>query len=754
MYDRIHHDGATSNILAWTSHSANVEPSAEEEAGLDADEPPDHRFPRSPLAAHFKRGPIRRGSEHHESLLTKALQSQSDEEASEASVRTESKRRRSITSNVSLASTTQLTCETGITTPARTSSPSPRLPDVGFVPLPAKAPRVLSAAATSPSGLSPGSSAQSSKDPAVHALEKKRCISFACAAKPRSDVQQETPAQPSAPAAPVAKPAAQVPAKKSCIKFACPFQPSNKALGTALPKEAAVAPAANRTPESLKIVSLKQRSPSTARTLRSLTPRRSGQSPSASRPKQYLDANLKDLQSEGSRFHEFATDEPQMDDWIRRDENYVRCKLTIKDTLEKENAIRKLGKEAEEEADLELEAELDDEEEGAANSDDDDLTKDEVEEDEEEVDEGEPDLDDGYSGYGSDDDASDGYNTDNEVGFADSDDEDDDLVLWTTHEIGQLSISGATPVRRQEAAGAIHSDSSDGIARRATTHRPKKTKPIVFRPGTPELPDSTDFVCGTLDEDRPLEDAYISCMAARRREKQVIVPQDIDPSFPNSEPEDEAEEYYQGQGDSDDQVWVHGEIEDINHEQDRAGRRGKNVNQSPKRYRSPPPTKRHHSPAPKARGRSPRRLLGHYSPKRQKSPAPAAAAALRSPAASLAETGRGIAFRSLAFAPGLTYTKSLPKPPTIFAQPKGRKRTGTVAKGNAPTHVRGAIDIVKGLEQKRLRRKEKFYQKYCNNRARKEKAQEKRLPPGQGAERMREIGLGQAKTHGNYVLSC
>jgi len=97
-------------------------------------------------------------------------------------------------------------------------------------------------------------------------------------------------------------------------------------------------------------------------------------------------------------------------------------------------------------------------------------------------------------------------------------------------------------------------------------------------------------------------------------------------------------------------------------------------------------------------------------------------------------------------------TKSLPRAPGLFPHLKPRKiRAGTATRG---THVRGAIDIVKGLEQKRQRRKEKFYQKYYN-RARKEKAQTKRAPPGQGAERMRELALIMTgKTgHGNYVLS-
>jgi hypothetical protein len=70
-------------------------------------------------------------------------------------------------------------------------------------------------------------------------------------------------------------------------------------------------------------------------------------------------------------------------------------------------------------------------------------------------------------------------------------------------------------------------------------------------------------------------------------------------------------------------------------------------------------------------------------------------------------------------------------------------------------HTRHAIDIVKGLEQKRQRRREKMLYKHCQKAA-KEKA---RKPlPGKGAERMRELGLemagkGRAVFKAQYVLS-
>ncbi|EXF77198.1 hypothetical protein CFIO01_13252 [Colletotrichum fioriniae PJ7] len=273
---------------------------------------------------------------------------------------------------------------------------------------------------------------------------------------------------------------------------------------------------------------------------------------------------------------------------------------------------------------------------------------------------------------------------------------------------------------------------------------------IKIRPGTPELPDSTDFVCGTLDEDRPMEDAYMSCLAARRREKLQLIPQDIDPSFPASDPEDEGEEeiYNPVHHSSDDEMFFHGKMEDLHHKNDRSRRQKKAEHTPPKRFHSPPPIKRRASPAPKNRGRSPRRLFDGPSPRRLRSPAPQM---LKSPPASPRNGHGAITFKTLASRPGLTVTKSLPRPPSMFPHmAKGRR-------SKAPAndlHIRGAIDIVKGLERKRQRRKEKFYQKYCN-RARKGQVPERKPQRGLGCERMRELGLLMAGKidQGNYVLS-
>lgn len=735
-------DYAASHVLAWTTaQSVMVEPSLEEDLETDADEPPDST--KLPMSPRFERAPVRRGSQHQESMLTKALHSASDSDHTESDDQPRRLgRRRSIISTFSLASTADYTCDTGITTPPRTTSPSPCFTGITFQ-FASKVPD------TKPDTVS-GERAQAAPPAAtVQAPEKKRCISFACAAKPRVNDQALTQLPPT-PVKEEVK--TQEAPKRPTIKFACAPRPQRDQPSPTQPARPATPPPTSVTSPIKEAFELNPGSQSRRSSVATIS-------------KKYLTAEYGDLQSERARFHEFASDEPQEEDWIRED---LTCKpkLTIDDTLKKELAIRKIGKEAEEEAELEEaiesgealeedDAEADgDEDEEANGEDDDEDNMDDDEDDNEDEDEDE-DISDAHSVSAWGDDGSDGYKTDSEIGFGESDDEDDDdLVLWTTGGLADLSLSGATPVaRRGSVDESSDSAASDGnnVAHRALKRR-DTIRARDFRPATPDLPDSTDFVCGTLDEDRPLEAAYLERLAARKQNKLVFIPQDIDPSFPTSEPEDEREELYNksphGHNDSEDDMW---QLEDLHSERGRIGR-AKKAQNSPRRFRSPPP-KRHLSPCPKPRGRNDRKLFDRSSPRRMRSPAPVPSA--RSPRASPAMGADGVAFKSLAFRPGLTFTKSLPKGPVMFPhvnkqQPR-RSRAGTITQD---THIRGAIDIVKGLEEKRQRRKEKYYQKYCS-RARKEKAQVKRPPPGQGAERMREVGLIMAGKigQGNYVLS-
>lgn len=748
------HGNATSNVLAWSSHSANVESVAEDDAAADADEPPDSTMASNYQASpQFRRASVTKARENHASLLTQALQSASEGESPDSTPVAASRRRRSITSQISLASTADLTSDTGMSTPARTNTPSPRLPSIGFAALPldkqhgASGLQIIGSLPRRPTPANQANE-QAPKDPAVEAIAKKRCISFACAAKPKDDAPKlKTPAPvPTVAPAPAATATPAQP-RKTCIKFACPARPGaqqtppqKQRLDIPKPVDSgSVSTVVTKSPT----VTRKARSPVAARARPS--PRRSAQSPVAVRKSRFITANSKDLQGEICHFHEFASDHPTEEDWIRQEKCIAKARLTMDDLLKKENDIRRLGKEAEEEAEQEEEDEegeeaLDDEDDDEENVDDDDdelLEEEDMEEDEQ-------------SGYGSDDDFSDGYNTDEEYGFAESDDEENDgLHLWTfnVNKASQAQGSEGTPVFRPWSLGDHHSDSSTG-SRKHIRGKHSQSR-LTGRPMTPELPDSTDFVCGTMDEDRPLEEAYLTRLAERKQEKLRIIPQDIDPSFPTSEPEDDEDEDVKHSHGSDDHLWLHGEIEELEDERaDRRHRRGDNA--SPKRLRSPPP-KRLRSPPPKARGRSPRRLFDRASPKRVKSPAPHG---LRSPRATPTRAENVLAFKVMASRPGLTHTKSLPRGAYFPAHVKSGKRTRANTVNRDSAHVRGAIDIVKGLEHKRQRRKEKFYQKYCN-RARKGQIPEKKAQPGEGAERMRELGLTLAGKmgQGNYVIS-
>jgi len=79
-----------------------------------------------------------------------------------------------------------------------------------------------------------------------------------------------------------------------------------------------------------------------------------------------------------------------------------------------------------------------------------------------------------------------------------------------------------------------------------------------------------------------------------------------------------------------------------------------------------------------------------------------------------------------------------------------------VKKGkNTPIRIRGAIDIVKGLEKKRQRRKEKLLQKAAAKAAAGGKEKSHKVKPGKGAERMKEIGLELQRYRGGgeHIIS-
>ncbi|CZR66213.1 uncharacterized protein PAC_16114 [Phialocephala subalpina] len=761
------------DFFTWRSQTVATATPADEDEELpaDVDEPPDHRLKRGPAHPDFHKSIVRPQNERSESLLTKAFQKgpEPDTPQSDIRVATDLTRRRSMMSNASLASTAELTSDGGLTSPARTNTPSPPIPGstyTSFAPYSFTSkpvlPTTLVAKADSVEpvrseviGVSPKA------QPAVETVVKKRCITFMCDGKKGIDSKPKPAVLAVSQPAPITeKTPTEAPQPRKCtIKFACtgpkPSEKACKAVATDVPQRQK--PAETQKSVTARSPSIPRKSPKPAlSSSKSNTSRRTSHSPVAVRAKpKYIIADEKTLQlSEATRFHEFASEELQDDDWIRKDADIPRDrKLTINDTLKMENAIRALGNEAEEEA---LEDEEDDDEEDQVDNDSDENDSDDedVEDDEDEFDDVEIGID------SSEDEGSDGNETDNEAGFAESDDESDgegEFSFWTLgrkiHHHGQASIY------RPSAHRTASTSSIDSLNHMEPTVKKRRSRamPMKLRPGTPELPDSTDFVCGTLDEDRPLEDAYVSCIAAKNAAKHKRTPQDIDPSFPTSDIEDEEDENddIEDANGSDEQVWLHGKFEESDNE--RYGRRRsttmrrKSPGHSPRRLHSPPPKQtRHRSPPP-------RKLFGH-SPRRLRSPPPPRH--VRSPQASPTST-RAIPFAVLASRPGLTHTKSLPRTPNAFCRQYNASRLAAANGNNMDAgdndgFQRGAIDIVKGLEQKRQRRKEKLYQKECN---RKKKGHGERRPqPGKGAERMRELGLLMAGKTGPrddpYMLSA
>jgi hypothetical protein len=743
--------------------TASMPAIADEDLAADVDEPPEPQRRENP--SDFYKNTIQFVAPRKESLLTKALKSP-DLAPTKPDCRfraaTDLVRRRSMMSNASLASTAELTSDGGLTSPARTNTPSPPPPSATYSNF---APFSLSGKPVHPpstSSITSFESKISASHVAPHELSvspgsrvtaciapKRRCITFACGATKTAKAAQVSAVvpQPAIPAPPVT----EAPKRECRIKFACSGpKPSEVAKQTEALKIA-------ETPMPMESVkrstgrssSSTRKSPRPGVTTRAShrdstgTVRRASQSPAAIRTKpKYIIADEKTIQEfEATRFHEFASEVMEDDDWIRKDSVVHMEKMTISDTLKKENAIRQLGNEAEAEA---LEEDENEDEDNNVNDSDNEsgFDDDDDEENEDSMDESEAN-------------GSDGNESDNEAGFADSDDEngDDELAFWTPgrHILYDRTANAST--YRPSAHRTASTSSIDSLKEGNGNRKARRIPMRPLRPGTPDLPDSTDFPCGTLDEDRPLEDAYKSCMEARRNAKHLRTPQDIDPSFPTSDPEDEEDEHdiLPPTVDSEEHAWHQGKFEDSDDE--RVGRRRsvagrrKSPGQSPrpKRLHSPPPPKRLHSPPPaKSRLRSPppRKLFGGHSPRPMRSPP---ARAIKSPPGSPTwnSATAAIAFAPLGSRPGLTHTKSLPRTPNAFCRAYNASRL-IAANGNNDDdgndgHVRGAIDIVKGLEQKRQRRKEKFYQKHYN---RKGKPHTERKPqPGKGAERMRELGL-------------
>ena len=736
--------------------TAPTVPTGDDDVAAEADEPPDDQL--SPLQSPFPKDSLwsKAASKpsyfRRESLLTRAIQGESKPDVPSPLSSPHTSRGLSTTSSHStgsMASTAELTSDGDMTSPNRSATPSPPLPAGRFhhpfggktsIPAPSK---VVIAPVTKddkPDVADVGEAA------VEKTLGRKRCIMFACGGK--SPERKESIA-----ASPKTKnPAPEPPKRKSMISFACPMrqkseekpaEPAKPRNHSSTERKGSPAPASKRR-LSTDVSAAAVEAPPQAMT-------------ESKTPKSPISPTLP------HEFHEFGSSQDETDAWVHETEDH-HDKLTLSDCMKKEMAIRQIGEEAEEEAEEEER---------------------EQEELEEQLDE-EPHEDD----FAPSDDSDAGNESDDEGGFAESDDESDsgsNYQFWapstttaatSTENVNMSHFSLRNRSRTGSLESTNHSDSPDAsqIGRPIGKRRPSKI--ARMRPGTPDLPDSTDFVCGTLDEDRPLEAAFIACREQKKREKHVPIPQDIDPSFPTTDPEDndedaeDEEESYAGGP-----MWLNdGQFTEFDQEHRvTTSVLGKSpAPPSPKQdFLVPRPVAGRRvtprSPPPRrglCRSPPPRKLFGH-SPSRLRSPPPQAR--LRSPPGSPATVvpSTGLAIGHLAQRPIARQgpggrTSSLPRTPNPFFRnfKVGSVSISNVASGavtpsaedppKGDMHVRGPVDIVMGLEKKRQKRKEKFWRQHCRKAAREQA--ERKPQPGRGAERMKELGLECAERNRGYGL--
>lgn len=684
----------------------------------DVDEPPDHRFLSSPINVNDDvvrvKSPM---TERKESLLTRALKSSPVLSPSEQEPATHEHTfyRSYHYTNISGVSTAELTSDGGLTSPSLSNTSSPPLPSqLNDKPVPV--------ADNKKTGGQAGESAVEAN------LGRKRCISFACGRK-----AEEQKTQPPTPQRPAAKnpetstaPTSTEPVKrKTVLTFVCPARDPESRRERSPARAAVAKPRLRGSPAPVA----RKASPEDKTPLKIVIPGQQQQEQKASPERRGIQTSGlgKFEESEATRFHEFASSVEEDDEWVTMSADYKE-KITLNDCMKKENAIRKLGEEAEEEA-------LDDE------------AEDEDDEEEEDEDDDDDDGDSTIHDLSSDD----GNESDNEAGFADSDESDgSEYEFWapasTTAATSPQTLDIPRPAfSRRDSNTSFDSLNDDNKHLRWPPALSEKggsrpTKIPKMRPSTPHLPDSTDFVCGTFDEDRPLEAAYKSCMEQRRLSKQILIPQDIDPSFPTSDPEEEEDEEDEEEDTPESVV-------------DEAPRgracleqaRKPSPRVSPKRMVSPPP--------PRRNGRvSPRRLRSPPPPMKLRSPTKGD----RSPAEGVPDLRpQGLNISELVQRPYMTRTKSLPRTPNPFftSLDKSHKWPGVASFGDSSDgessrtrdiHTRGPIDIVEGLEKKRQKRKEKFWRQHCRKAA-KEQMERRRPVPGKGAERMKDLGLAVAE---------
>lgn len=664
-----------------TSNAAVLPSTLDEEFADEADEPPDDDHNPADFLPHSYHGPSLSDGEfvkhtvrhpvHTESLLTRALTSPEILPVDRKIAGGGLQRGFSTSSTWSNVSTADLTSD-GLTSPSRSSTPSPP-PPMFLGPFMDMLPRGKPMMTEEPKALA----AYEKRDEVAEELGRKRCITFACANKPPG---RRVPEQPKAPLPQLPEPAEQP--KRSCaLKFVCTQRDDEKKKSNLRRRSPLAATAAKRA----------EAARDTGRELEATVTASVDAVPEAT-------AAMKLEVPEPRAFYD---SEGVGNSWTNQPIDKSRL-LKVDGLLQKELDIRKLSEEAEEEA---LQEEEEEEQDDEVLDEDDDVDEDEDQDDDEDESE------DGYDGES-------GNETDNEEGFA-SDDDSDDEFFGGSKPIAQYYDLGRPLFRRNRS-----SDSIESVVQKAT--------PRPIRPHTPELPDSTDFVCGTLDEDRPLEDAYLSCMEERRRSKHIPTPQDIDPSFPVSDNEDDNDAEVSNRSDWEKRGRKHVST---------ATATSKAVSRSPRnRVHSPAPLRRINttSPGPSTRrNASSRSRASSPAPRRSRHNSPAPPRRARSPA----PIRKNKHHSQFNHSNNVVHTKSLPRT-SGFAYCKAAAtglRNTSAAASPEKTHTqpmfirRGAADIFKGLEKRRERRKARL--------TRTKGPHVKDGKAGEGVEKMREVAL-------------
>ncbi|KAK6536959.1 hypothetical protein TWF281_001166 [Arthrobotrys megalospora] len=670
----------TSSILISTPHQIST---LDDEVAAEADEPSDNcncNLPARKLQHQenmYKKQIVSPGrSSRVDSLLTRAIISDSEPHSADNATSIYSRvgfrlprRGMSTTSTISTASmpsTADLTSDAGDdSSSSELSSPSPRAVPMFALPI-----RDTVTIKTHSDDELHKSTVQADPNEVTVALGRKRCITFACptpVSRQNSDCKPQVVEEPT-------------PVRRTTLKFACNV------------KDECKAPKRSGSPPPSKFV---HRSPVLNAT--HLQPnahhRRDSASTIVDERQKAIPCKASPLVSSISsassipRFYEFASSvDDSVHSWMNAPQFPSRL-LKVDCLLEKEKQIRKLSEEVEEDED----EENNDDDEDAEDNDNLEL------EDEDEEDDGykEDEEDDEYEIWSDSDD--DNHSDDEEEeGFAESDDEEDAFIPRAGTSIPDRKVDRPSCCRNtsDSSLASVH-DRKSGLC---SFQRERRTHARPIRPSTPELPDSTDFVPGTFDEDKVLEDFYLSCMEDRKSMNKVVRPQDIDPSFPEGGDDDEEEEEEEA-------------------ERPARRRRGSNVSiRSPRgsptpnrRLRSPPPMSRRGS-----RGMSPGKRRPSFT---AKSPPPQG------------RTGR-LRFDLQANRASLARSTSLPRHGLCGRKKHCLSSTSPKPSKAIPFRKRCALDIVKGLESKRMRRRENVYGR-----------REYKAEAGEGVEKMREIGI-------------